>query len=759
MSVDEAIAAASAGDLALLAAPDASAEAVAAQCDARVVDAAALAMGAVLDLGGERVVVARAEMIAGVVPDSWVGAWDLEAWKANEQPAFVLLHTHCTDDAVPRWLGRRLELAVFGPFEDVPGQASDDVLGTEEVERALELAREQPLTDVEAEVADVLVTLAVAGHIRAAWRTPFGVRVADDRRFKRPFVEEDPEILRFFEAYQSFVDGLGMLEVTEYRFHGRQPKDLRRYCEALGWSMREMVAVFRRMDRRGIVVSAPVEEGAGERPNLELVLGEDVVDVEAAVQDVRDVLNARRRLALPPATPSARPVAEPQTKEEDVGAALFASLGDAPAVAPEETRPAPAPRPAPPPQERDPLPDHLPGLAELADGDLDAARSLLAAVAGELADQAMLLAAFRYDVIDLAGRAQRRYEIPGEIVQIAQRALQLEAVPPQRTRETLDAEFPGAFVEVPRQGLTEIYFEEGPLEGTHRLTELLGRRDFERGRLQGARAAQAALAAGQYVAESPGDPGWEALAEVLRLRDERDGEGAREALDRVDVDVDLDDLTRQVIELLPPDHPERAELDRRAEAERLRRILGPITEQMNRALEGRGREEQRGHEAMRQAEEADVLPRLVDFLEARQEVQPNDPGPSLWTARIHVKQGDLSRAEKAYRHAVKTVRAESRQAEWTFECAEIALRNGEIEMWWRQLKQLLKLEPNPRAVDSNLERLMREGLLKHAQHDDLRDLLDRRGGARQFPRTYRKIKTQDELDPWKKALLRLKLGE
>ena len=761
MSVDQAIAAASAGKLVLLAAPEASAEEVAGLWDARIVDAAGLAMGAVHDLGDQRVVIARSEMIAGLVPESWVGAWDLEAWIASERPAAVLLHTLCTDIAVVHWLSRRLDVVAMGPFEETrAGDGAGGEGSAEDVERALGLARQQPVGDVDPEVADVLVALAVAGHIRAAWRTPFGARVADDRRFKRPFVEGDPEVLRFFESYESFIDGLGMLEVTEYRLHGRQPKDLRRLAAALELPLREVVAVFRRMDRHGIVVSAPVEEGAGERPNIEVVLGDTEVDVQLAARDVGEILAARRSLALPPASMPLEQANEALADDEDLGAALFASLGSTVAVAAEETRPPPAPERAKPPAP-DPvsLPDHLPGLVELAAGDLAGARAALAAVEGELADEGMLLAAFRYEFVDSAAAAERRYQIPPEIVRIADRALQLELVPAQRTREILDAEFPEAFVEVPRRGLVEIYFEDGALQGTHQLMELLGRREFERGKLSGPRAAQAALAEGRYVTDPPGDTGWEALAEVLRHRDDGNGEAAREALDRVDVDVEIADLTRQVIELLPPDHPERAELDRRVEAERLRRTLGPIIEQMSAAVSGGGRAERLGHEALESAEEVDLLPHIVEFLESRQQEQLSDPGASLWIARAHVRRGDLQLAEPAYRRAVKIVSAESRKAEWTFECGEGALRADEDEMWWRQLKQLLKLDPNPRALDANLEQLLRGGQLKQSHVDKLRDLLDRHGGPRRFPRIYRKIKTQDDLDPWKKALLGVKLGD
>ena len=758
MSVDQAIAAASADKLVLLAAPESSAEDVANQFDARVVDAAALALGSIQDVGDHRVVIARSEMFAGLVPESWVGAWDLEAWIDSEQPEAVLLHTRCTDPSVVRWLSRRLDVIAFGPFE--PSSADDDA-GTvtiDAVEQALELARRQPVIDVAPEVADVLVALAVAGYVQAAWRTPFGVRVADDRRFKRPFVERDPEILRFFESYESFVGNLGMLEATEYRLHGRQPKDLRRLAVALERPLREVVALFRRMDRQGIVVSVPVEEGAGERPNLELVSGDETVDLQQATRDVSEIMAARARLALPPASLPLEQTSEPLADDEDLGSALFASLGTTPAVVVEETRVRPQERPTAPAADIEPLPDHLPGLTELATGDLDEARAALGSVAGELADEAMLLAAFRYEVVDLAGVKQRRFQIPSEIVRIADRALQLELVPAQRTRETLDAEFPGAFVEVPRRGLAEIYFEDGPLQGTHRLTELHGRREFERGKLRGPRAAQAALAEGRYVADPPGDRGWEALAEVLQHRDDGDGEAARDALDRMDVDVETADLTRQVIEILPPDHPERVELDRRVESDRLRRALGPVIEQMTAALRGGGREERLGHEALQNAEEVDLLPHLVEFLEARQQEQPSDPGPALWIARAHVRSGDLQQAEPAYRQAVEIVRSESRKAEWTFECGEKALRIADDEMWWRQLKRLLKLDPNPRAVDGNLEQLMREGLLEESHVDKLRDLLDRQGGARRFPRIYRKLKTPDDLDPWKKALLGMKLG-
>ncbi len=713
----------------------------------------------------ERTVLAHAEALSGAVSDVWCGPWHVIERLGGDRDAGLVLHTCEASPVVARALGAWFDLDVVGDLDE-PAAVVDQAVTEDDVREAMALAAGGPWLDVAPAVATLLLDLARAGHIGAVWNVPFLARVADDRRFVEPFVREDDEVSSFFDAHAGLIEGLGMLEAAQYRFHGRQPKDLRLLAQALELPLRHVARVFRAMDRLGVVVNKPLEEGAGARPNLEVDPGSSVEDAAAAATDV----NAIRAGAAPfeaPALPT--PEAAPAVSEGPAGLAsgLFASLADVPAAEPPAWPPPRLEKPAADPPTAaaarhtatvpEDLPDHLPGLEELARGDLAAAREALGAVDGDLAVEAGLLAAFRYELIDADGAVTRRYEIPAAIHPVVLRALELELVPEARSRATLDEEFPDAFAEVPRSGLVEVFYDDGELVGTHRFTELFGRRAFESGRLEGPRAAQAALSRGLATDEDPGDEGWLALAECLRLRDAGDSEAAWEALQRVDVDVDLDAVREEVITLLPEEHEERVAQLERIEAERVRRTLGPILDGVRRALDARGRDDGPGHEAIATALQAELNEPLAEFLQQRGAEGPRDPGPSLWLGRLSVQLGQIEEAESAFRNAIDLVDNPSRKAEWTFELGELALGAGNAALWWRLLRELLKQDPNPRAVDTNIARLFDDGLLGADHAKDIRKVLDKHGGPRRFPKVRERVKPPEEVDDWKKKLLGLKL--
>ncbi len=761
MSVRRAIDSAAQGRDVLLATTEAVADVTAAWDDAVVVDARELSYDSAKP-AAERLIVAHAEALAGLDSDAWCGPWHLLARLASERSTGVILHTHAGQPIVAKALGAWFDLEVVGQLDETPAPPAE--VAGEDLSAALELASGGPWLDVPPTMAGLLLALARTGHIGAVWNVPFHARVADDRRFVEPFVHEDEEVSAFFAAHEALLASVGMLEATEYRFHGRQPKDLRVLARALELPLRQVARVFRIMDRLGVVVNKPVEEGAGARPNLEVATTSGVEDRAAALADVSAVL-ACRGSAEEDESSTSEAVAEdePRTSGSGLASGLFASLADVPAVEPpewppREPRPAPAPRPAATvaavPAD---LPDHLPGLEELARGDQQSARALLAEVSGDLAAEAGVLGAFRYERIDSDGQVERRYQVPDEVLAVFLRAVELEAVPEERSRALLDEEFPDVFAEVPREGLVEVFYDDGDLAGTHRFTELFGRRAFEADRLDGARAIQAALASGVASEGDPGDVGWQALSDCLRLRDAGDGEAAWEALQRVDVDVELDEVRQAVILLLPEEHEERVALQASIDAEHLRRTLGPILDGLRQTIDARGREEQLGHEALDAAVDGELTDHLIEFLEAHALEHPQDPGPQLWLGRLLVKLERLDDAMEAFTRAIDVVENPSRKAEWTFEISKLALAAGNEAQWWRLLRQLMKNDPNPRAVDHSLAQLFDDGLLGPDHAKDLRKLLDKHGGPRRFPKVRERVKPPEEVDDWKKALLGLEL--
>jgi tetratricopeptide (TPR) repeat protein len=761
MSVRRAIDSAAQGRDVLLATTEAVADVTAAWDDSAVVDARALNYDSAKPAAA-RLVVAHAEALSGLDADAWCGPWHLLERLASDRSTGVILHTHARQPIVAKALSAWFDLEVVGQLDETPAPPAD--VTEEDLSKALELASGGPWLDAPSPMAGLLLALARTGHIGAVWNVPFLARVADDRRFVEPFVHENDEVSAFFAAHEALLGNVGMLEATEYRFHGRQPKDLRVLAQALELPVRQVARVFRIMDRLGVVVNKPLEEGAGARPNLEFDAGAGVEDRAAALADVAAVLACRGSAGEDESSTSEAVAADgPETSGSGLASGLFASLADVTAVEPPEWPPR-DPRPEPAPRRvatvaavPADLPEHLPGLAELARGDLQSARASLSEISGELAAEAGVLGAFRYERIDSDGHVQRRYQVPDEILAVVLRALELEAVPEERSRALLDEEFPDVFAEVPREGLVEVFYDDGDLAGTHRFTELFGRRAFEASRLDGVRAIQAALASGAADEGDPGDEGWQALSDCLRLRDAGDGEAAWEALQRVDVDVELDEVRQEVILLLPEEHEERVALQASIDAEHLRRTLGPILDGLHRSIDARGQEEQLGHESLDAAVEGELTDHLSEFLETHAVEHPHDPGPQLWLGRLLVKQDRLDDAVEAFTRAVDVVENPSRKAEWTFEISKLALAAGNEAQWWRLLRQLLKSDPNPRAVDLNLAQLFDDGVLGPDHAKDLRKLLDRHGGPRRFPKVRERIKPPEEVDDWKKALVGLKL--
>ncbi len=757
MSLDEAVAAAKAGELALLVSPERSAAEAAAGLGpgARVVEAAELALG---DGPDGTVVVAHAEVLAGLVEDVWVGPWALGRWRERARPDAILLHTtHARADVVAATAEALGARPLGDPTTAAEAPDGEPTIDPAEVEAALAdlTAGARVATG---EDAWLLRDLACCGAIAAVWRVPFLLRVANDRRFKHPFVDDYPALAAFHDRYKAHVGGLGMLEAAEFRLHGRHDKDLRRFAEELDMPLLELARTFRELDRAGLVVSTPVEVGGGERPNLWIETGDAAVDpAEAAAGVAR--LRALRSV-LDPAPGAEAAVERAPEATPDPMSALFASLESVEPVPEPEERPAREPAPPPPPAApREEVPDHLPGLAALAAGDLQAARAELGGVGGEGADEAVLLGSFRYEVVDGNGALRRRFAIPPRIVAIALRALELEQVPAERARTALDADVPEAFVEVPRPGLIEVFFDGGELDGTHRLRELPGRGAFEEGRLRGARAAQAELAAGRATEADPGDPGWQALAEVLSARDAGEGLAAWDALERVDVDVETGSLRRSLVELLPEDHEERIALEARRAVEREERAARETREGLVLALRARGQEDEAGFRALELAEESGKLDELMTFLRQQAERNPRDPGPPLWIGRVLLRQGNLREAEASYFHAVYAVAGGARGVEWWFELVDRARADGLHGWMWGAFKRFLREEPDPRAMDRQLIGWLDGDLLDAEAVAELRKILGRFGGGRGFPQTWDRIRPEDEVDDWRSALQGLKLDE
>ncbi len=765
MCVDEALSAARAGRIALLIDADHTAEELATRLgsDGRVLQPDELTLGGPFTAGAT-IVVAGAEGLAGLIEGCWAGPWTLRDWHERTGPEATLLHARELAPTLATALAERLDIPCFGEgtATEPDSVGSTESIAGSRIEEALARAEEGTLL-ASPDEATLLRDLAYCGVLPAVWRVPFLVRVANDRRFKHPFVDEDPDLAAFHDVFMSHVAGLGMLESAEFRLRGRHDKDLRRFAAALDIPVLRLAQIFRRLDRTRLVISTAVEEGAGQRPNLVVQGTASPPDVDAAARAVSELRGIRATLALA----TDEPAAERGTRTEEVSpmAALFSSLDHLAPAPPdiEEAEPVPEPSPVPaaPPvtEPREPLPDHLPGLPALAEGDLASARAALGEVEGEGEDEAVLLGSFVYEVLDADGGAVRRFAIPDSVVAVARRALELERSPMDRVRETLDAEFPDAFVEVPRPGLIEVFFDGGELAGSHRLRELPGRRAFEAPRLRGARAVQRELAAGRATAGDPGDAGWLALAEVLSQRDAGEGLAAWETLERVDVDVDVDPVRQGLIELLPPEHEERVALEERRERERRERELREARAGVGLALRARGQDDGPGFLAIEGAEAAGQLDELAAFLEQREERNPRDPGPALWLGRLLLRRDDLREAEAAYFRAVYAVAGGARGVEWWFELVDHARKADQIGWMWGAYKRFLREEPDPRAVDRQLARRLDDGEYGEELHGDLRKILDRFGGRRAFPQAWRHLQTEQDVDSWKAALLGIKIDD
>jgi len=762
MSVQEALTAAGGGRIALLLDPAETSAELAARLGkgARVLTPDDLVLGGP-DSPGAQAVVTRAEELAGLTEDSWAGPWALRAWHARSRPEATLLHARCTDPAAVARMREALQVPLFGDVgaEGSEPQAGDRVL-PEQVADSLARVADGVLT-ASSEHAELLRDVAHVGGLTAVWRVPFLLRVANDRRFKSPFVDGDPELAAFHATYREFVGSLGMLESAEYQLHGRHDKDLRRFAAALRLPVLDVVRIFRKLDRAGLVVSAGVEVGAGNRPNLVIESGESPVDPGELAARV-DVLRSLRT-ALGLVADEQVPTQSSAEAEVSPMAALFSSLDNL-EPAPVEPEPVGEPTPtadAPAPEEVEveevELPTHLPGLEALASGDLAVARAALGAVEGEPAAEALLLGGFRYEIVAEDGEATRLYQIPAAVVEMTTRALELERVPAARVRAVLDGDFPEAFVELPRPGLVEIFFDGGELDGTHRLRELPGRGAFEGKRLSGARAAQRELAAGRTCEGDPGDEGWLTLARVLELRDAGEGLEAWETLDQVDVDVDLAPLRSQLIELLPPEHEERAALEQRRAEARAEREMREIRNDLGLALRARGQEDEAGHRALEAADSAGRLGELTSFLERMAERNPRDPGPHVWLGRLRLRQADLREAEAAYFDAVYAVMGRAIGVEWWFELVDRALRDEKLVWMWGAFKRFLKEDPDSPAFDRLVAARLEDGTYGEQIQPDLRKLLDRFGGPHRFPTAWSHLQTEGDVDDWKSALMNLKL--
>lgn len=762
MSVQEALTAAGAGRIALLLAPDLTSAELAAQLGpgARVLTPDDLVLGGP-DTPGALVVISLAEGLVGLIDGCWAGPWALRAWHTRARPEATLLHARCAHPAVVARMREVLAVTTFGEVAEIGADVEPtDAVDPSRVTAALTRAGEGAVV-VSQEEGELLRDAAYAGQLPAVWRVPFLLRVANDRRFKSPFVDRDPELAEFHATYRDHVGGLGMLESAEYKLHGRHDKDLRRFSHALDIPVLDLVRIFRKLDRAGLVISVGVEEGSGDRPNLVIEGADpqpDPARVVAGIQELRDLRTALGLVA------DADRTSPPATVEEISPIdSLFSSLESLePASAMQDSPPEPGPdagldsEPEGIPEDEIELPTHLPGLVALVAGDLASARAELGAVEGELAAEALLLGGFCYEVLAEDGEATRFYAIPAPVVEMASRALELERVPAERIRTSLDRDFPEAFVELPRPGLVEIFFDGGELAGTHRLRELAGRRDFEGGKLKGARAVQRELAAGRTSDDDPRDEGWATLAEVLALRDAGEGLTAWETLERVDVDLDLSVLRSELIELLPAEHEERAALEQRRAEERAERELRQIRNGLGLALRTRGQEDDAGHGALEAAEAAGRLDEISSFLERMAERNPRDPGPHLWLARLRLRQADLREAEAAYFDAAYTVMGRSAGVEWWFELVDRALRDEKLVWMWGAFKRFLKEDPDSPAFDRLVAARLDEGTYGDDIRPDLRKILDRFGGPHRFPNAWRHLQKDDDVDDWRSALMKFK---
>ena len=765
MSVQEALTAAGAGRIALLLAPDLTSAELAAQLGpgARVLTPDDLVLGGP-DTPGALVVISLAEGLVGLIDGCWAGPWALRAWHTRARPEATLLHARCAHPAVVARMREVLAVTTFGEvLESGADVEPTDAVDPSGVTAALARAGEGAVV-VSQEEGELLRDAAYAGQLPAVWRVPFLLRVANDRRFKSPFVDQDPELAEFHATYRDHVGGLGMLESAEYKLHGRHDKDLRRFSHALDIPVLDLVRIFRKLDRAGLVISAGVEEGSGDRPNLVIEGADPQPDPARVVAGIQELRNLRAALGL--VADAERPsstAAEAAISSID---SLFSSLESLePAPAMEDIPPEPPPIAAEEsgqegaPEDEIELPTHLPGLVALAAGDMAAARAELGAVEGELAAEALLLGGFCYEVIAEDGEATRLYAIPAAVVEMASRALELERVPAERIRTSLDRDFPEAFVELPRPGLVEIFFDGGELAGTHRLRELAGRRDFEGGKLTGARAAQRELAAGRTCDDDQRDEGWATLAEVLALRDAGEGLTAWETLERVDVDLDLSVIRSELIELLPPEHEERAALEQRRAEERAERELREIRNGLGLALRTRGQEDEAGFAALETASASGRLDEIATFLERMAERNTRDPGPHLWLGRLRLRQGDLREAEAAYFRSVYAVAGRAIGVEWWFELVDRALQDENLVWMWGAYKRFIKEDPDSPAFDRLVAARLEEGTYGDDVRPDLRKVLDRFGGPHRFPQSWRHLQTENDVDPWKAALLGLKLKD
>lgn len=755
MSLQEAIAEAGSRRLTLLIAPEVTPEEVAVSAGkVPVLDPDALALEA-WSSDRKLAVIRRSEVVVGVVNDTWCGPWTVLDWMERHPDVGLILHTSCADpDVIHRFEEAFEGLPIHGrETGDQATPAQEDAgppptVEEDDIRQAIQAAAEGTQEST-APRARLLMDLAHERCVQQVWRVPFLVRVVDERRFKRPFVEETLPIGRFFDAYEAFVGGLGLIESAAYQLGGRHPRDLRLFAVALEMSVLEVARIFRLMDMHKIVVSSTQEEGAGARPNLHVVAAAEEVEISNARNAVEGLRALRQRLALPPV--GVHVVA--QARAAEPMSDLFASLSGpaATVAAPEgpDGEGAVAESPPAPPVAAEPvveLPAHLPGLEELAAGRLTEARAKLGAVVGELAQEAQLLASFGYEFVDGAGRTERQFQIPGELQQIVVRTMELDLVPSNRFRVAMDDAFPGSFIERPRPGRVEVFYEAGPLTGTHRFVELRGRSRFEEGRLDGVRAAQSALESGQAVDAEPGaDPGWVALAEALRARDAGDGVAAWQALQQVDLDLDLDGVREQIIPLLPEDHEIHVARRRQEEQRRVEEAFRPVARRLIAALDARGTDDDPGYEALELAESRGLNDTTEQFLGEQSDEYPRDPGPPLWMSRLHMRHGHFTKAEDWTRQACSRVGIEARKAEWWFDVVEAALRAGRLTRAWSALEAYLATDPDPRLVDDKLDKLFRAELLTVRDAGDLTEILTPRGANDAFPRTWEQFGRVDEM--------------
>jgi hypothetical protein len=143
--------------------------------------------------------------------------------------------------------------------------------------------------DEERAPGSLLSDLVAVGVLASARPCALAARVADQRRFRPPAVDREPEYRALHDAYHAAMRGWSLAERARLSLTDRAPQDLRALAAVLGWEPARVADVLVAMNDDGLVTA--YVEPLGGRADWQATPGPrwraSAEDIAAAIADLR----------------------------------------------------------------------------------------------------------------------------------------------------------------------------------------------------------------------------------------------------------------------------------------------------------------------------------------------------------------------------------------------------------------------------------------------------------------------------------------